>query len=143
MKSSKTLLTISLILTIWSCKAQVVTVSNNTQEEINIGKYVSTINTLLADAKIDTVDVWSPPKFSTMTSVVAYSIEGKSIEITYNSGTRIGFVPIDRLYINTVTYDKKGQIVGGLHDVTLSGSKMVVFTKKCDLCKFSTTKGDL
>ncbi|WP_396197391.1 hypothetical protein [Flavobacterium sp.] len=142
MKLNKILLTISLMFTIWSCKAQTVMVSNTTQES-NIGKYVSTINTLLTGAKVDTVDVWSPPQFSTMTSVVAYSIEGKTIEISYNSGTRIGFVPIDRLYINTVTYDKKGRIVGGLSNVVLSGSKMVVFTKKCDLCKFSTTKGDL
>jgi hypothetical protein len=142
MKLNKILLTISLMFAIWSCKAQVITVGNTTQEA-NMGKYVSTINTLLKDAKIDTVDVWSPPQFSTITSVVAYSIEGKTIEISYNSGTRIGFIPIDRLYINTVTYDKKGRIVGGLSNVVLSGSKMVVFTKKCDLCKFSTTKGDL
>jgi len=142
MKLSKIFLTILLISTIWSCKAQVITVGNTTQEA-NMGKYVSTINSLLTDAKADTVDVWSPPKFSTIISVVAYSLDGKSIEITYNSGTRIGFVPTDRLYINTVTYDKKGRIIGGLNDVVLSGSKMVVYTKKCDLCKFSTNKGDL
>lgn len=143
MKLSEIILTIFLMSGIWACKAQVTTVSNTTEKPNYNSTYVEKINSLLNGAKCDTVDVWSPPKFSTITSVIAYSLEGKSIEISYNSGTRIGFVPIERFYLDAVGYNKKGEVISGLQDVVLSGSKMVVYVKHCDSCKFSKTKGDL
>lgn len=103
--------------------------------------YINYINGLLYNAEIDTCDVWSTPLKSDITSVVAYSIEGKSIEVSQKSGARISFIKPGRMYIDQVSFDKSGEkVTSGLNAVTLSGSKMVVFSKHCPKCKFSAIK---
>lgn len=131
-----------------SCTAQNVSkpVSIANFDDESMMDFVEWYNESMKDASTAKIDNFKVPELSDIVAVVAYPADERtSIEITRSNGYRIGTIEPGYLYLNAVTFNKKGEVISGLRDETISSSKeMTVIIKRCPDCTFKQDyKGDL
>jgi len=146
MKLSKILLTVLLMLTICSCKAQSLpsyAVVGSLDAEPTTEEYLSWYNATVKAPVYDTVSVFKVPDFSDIRYII---IRGTGISrIEYNNGRFIGWLQPDRQWVEQVKFDTKGRVIAGMNPIQISAvtGKLHIQYERCQECKFSTSKGDL
>ena len=135
---------ILLLLTIWSCTAQLPSYVSAGDKPTDATDYITWYNSIVESPQYDTVGVYEAPAFSDIRYVIIRSLNGDVLEVTRKSGAHLGFVCSECMWIDQVSFDQKGRIIGGLMDVTVKGGKMVVQYERCPECTFKPNfKGDL
>lgn len=146
MKLSKLILAISLMLTIWSCKAQSLpsyAVVGGLSAEPTAEEYISWYNATVKNPIYDTVTVFKVPDFSDLRYIIITTTGVGRIE--YNNGRFIGWLQPDRQWVETVKFDAKGRVVAGMNPIMISAvtGKLRIQYERCPECKYIKTKGDL
>jgi len=132
------LLFFSLILML-SCKAQheFVNLSSN-PEQITSDEWVSWYNKNVKNPIYDTVTVFKVPDFSDIRYIII--IPKGVARVEYNNGRFIGYIDNNRMWIETVTYNKKGTVINGMRPIMITSvdeKGLIVQYERCIGCKFN------
>lgn len=123
----------------FGCKAQKKLVSSNAEnkEELRDMEFVNWYNKTMRGAVIVTNTKFELPEFSDIVAVVVTAKNPKAtLEVSMRSGSRLFFIEPGHMYVDQVSYNSYGEVVGGLRDVVITGAEMQVVVKRCPTCVF-------
>ena len=130
-----------------SCKAQVpeFALAGNISEDATTEEYVAWYNKTVVSPKYDTVSVFKMPEFSNIRYVIIRPISGVA-RIEYTNGRFIGWLSKESIWIESLKFDAKGNVVQGMRPVMISALKdkgLIVQYELCENCNFKKSAGNL
>jgi hypothetical protein len=120
------------------CKAQsTFTNLNKRSETVTDADWIGWYNTNVKQPKYDTVTVFKVPDFSKLRYVIVYPLGVARVELS--NGRFIEFIEKGHMWLEQVSFNAKGEVVGGMRPVMISSLKekgLVVQYEECEKCKF-------
>lgn len=142
------LILVLCVLALTGCRAQLVVSDGDiysAADDAAMMDFVQWYNRTMDGATIVKDTKFELPAVSDIVAVVVYPADMKqTLEITRKSGSRIGFIEPGHLYRDEVSYNTRGEVIGGLQDVVITGGEMTIVFKRCPECVFKPGyRGDL
>lgn len=127
-----------IFLSVMSCKAQnTFTNLNKEAEKVSDADWIKWYNKNVKSPKYDTVTVFKVPEFSKLRYIIIYPLGVARVEMS--NGRFIEFIEKGHMWLEQVSFNAKGEVVGGMRPVMISSLKekgLVVQYEECEKCKF-------
>lgn len=127
-----------------SCKAQDFSFTNLNKdpESLSSEEWVSWYNQNVKNPKYDTVTVFKVPDYSDLRYIIVMPKGVARVE--FSNGKFIGYIDKNRMWIETLTFDKKGKVINGMRPIMITSvdeKGLIVQHEKCIDCDFKINKG--
>lgn len=134
----KNLLFVFLMLSLLGCKAQNTFTNLNKQaDQVTDQDWIGWYNTNVKKPKYDTVTVFKVPEHSKIRYIIVYPLGVARVEMS--NGRFLEFIEKGQMWVERVTYNAKGEVVGGMRPIMISSLKekgLVIQYEECEKCRY-------